>query len=543
MIFSSVQYLIFLPIVVFLYWRLNGLPRLILTVVASYVFYMSWLPIYGVLLALMTAINWALSIGIENCRTAEPAVAEKTAADATNATDSTNSTTEPGKPKSKAKLVAKYDHPRLAKAMLLFGLLLNVGALCYYKYINFVIENVSAVVHAAAPLIPQYKAQLSGLQLPLVEALLPLGISFFVFEFVHYLSDVYKGDKAVRSFFEFAAFAVFFPSQIAGPIKRYQDFIPKLRNPLPLTNPLMIEGTSLFMQGLFKKAALADPIAAIIAKPYATLDPLSCPDAWIAAFGFVIQVYCDFSGYTDMGRGSALLLGIRLPINFDLPLLSTDISVFWRKWHMSLGSWLRDYVYIPLGGSRAGIWNQHRNLFITMVVCGIWHGATWHYMLFGATQGIGLIVHREWCRVLEGTPKLKQACASQIGTVLAIMFNTVFVVLTYSIFRSPDIPHGLNLWAGAFSFQGAATLIEPLCKSGVLVIGAAYFIFWQLTEYLRHHQTAIDKFIKSPDQSTNQGPGQVTFLNPLRLATYTAAAILMVASKPLEAVPFVYFQF
>lgn len=534
MIFSSVQYLLFLPVVVFLYWRLNGLPRLILTVVASYVFYMSWLPIYGVLLALMTAINWALSIGIENCRTKEE---EEEQIDATAQVSGATDSTPAAKPKRK--LVAKYDHPKLAKAMLLVGLLLNVGALCYYKYVNFVIENISAAIHAAAPLIPQYHSQLAGLHLPLVEALLPLGISFFVFEFVHYLSDVYKGDKAVGSFFEFAAFAVFFPSQIAGPIKRYQDFIPKLRNPLPLTNPLLIEGTSLFMQGLFKKAALADPIAAIIARPYATLDPLSCPDAWIAAFGFVIQVYCDFSGYTDMGRGSALLLGIRLPINFDLPLLSTDISVFWRKWHMSLGSWLKDYVYIPLGGSRAGIWNQHRNLFITMVVCGIWHGATWHYILFGATQGIGLIVHREWCSFLEGVPKLKQACASQIGTVLAILVNTVFVVLTYSIFRSPDIPHGLNLWAGAFSFQGSATLIEPLCKSGILVVGAAYFIFWQLTEYLRHHQTAIDKFIKTPSQI----PGQVVFLNPLRLATYTAAAILMVASKPLEAVPFVYFQF
>ena len=514
MIFSSVQYLLFLPVVVFLYWRFNGLPRLILTVVASYVFYMSWLPIYGVLLALMTVINWALSIGIEKCRTT-----------ASNLEGS----------KVEASEVAKFERPVLAKAMLVFGLLLNVGALCYYKYINFVVENISAAVHAVAPFIPQYQAQLSALHLPMVEALLPLGISFFVFEFVHYLSDVYKGDKAVRSFFEFAAFAVFFPSQIAGPIKRYQDFIPKLRNPLPLTNALMIEGSSLFMQGLFKKAALADPIAAIIARPYATLDPLSCPDAWIAAIGFVVQVYCDFSGYTDMGRGSALLLGIRLPINFDLPLLSTDISVFWRKWHMSLGSWLKDYVYIPLGGSRAGIWNQHRNLFITMVVCGIWHGATWHYILFGATQGIGLIVHREWCSFLAKIPSLKSACNSPLGTVLAVLFNTVFVVLTYSIFRSPDIPHGLNLWAGAFSFHGACTMIEPLLKSGVLVIGATYFAFWQLTEYLRSHQTVLDHLIKTQDRTS--------FLNPVRLATYTAAAILMVASKPLEAVPFVYFQF
>jgi D-alanyl-lipoteichoic acid acyltransferase DltB (MBOAT superfamily) len=191
MIFSSVQYLIFLPIVVFLYWRLNGLPRLILTVVASYVFYMSWLPIYGVLLALMTAINWALSIGIENCRTAEPAVAEKTATDSANSTNATDSTAETSKPKSKAKLVAKYDHPRVAKAMLLFGLSYsNVGALCYYKYMQTSSSRTSArLIHAAAPIIPS----ISGLssQRPAhylwLMRCLPLGISFFVFEFVHYL--------------------------------------------------------------------------------------------------------------------------------------------------------------------------------------------------------------------------------------------------------------------------------------------------------------------------------------------------------------------
>jgi D-alanyl-lipoteichoic acid acyltransferase DltB (MBOAT superfamily) len=266
MIFSSVQYLIFLPIVVFLYWRLNGLPRLILTVVASYVFYMSWLPIYGVLLALMTAINWALSIGIENCRTAEPAVAEKTATDSANSTQQT----EPSKPKSKAKLVAKYDHPRLAKAMLLNWPSYSTSAhFATTSMSNFVIENISGLMHAQLPLLFLYiKTSSQQCTYPWLKHCLPLGISFFVFEFVHYLCDVYKGDKAVRSFFEFAAFAVFFPSQIAGPIKRYQDFIPKLRNPLPLTNPLMIEGTSLFMQGLFKKAALADPIGAIIARPF-----------------------------------------------------------------------------------------------------------------------------------------------------------------------------------------------------------------------------------------------------------------------------------
>jgi alginate O-acetyltransferase complex protein AlgI len=496
LIFSSVQYLIFLPIVVFLYWRLKGQARLILTVVSSYIFYMSWLPLYGVLLLLMTAINWGLSLGIEKYRT-----------------------------------VSKTT----TRVLLWAGLILNVGALCYYKYVNFVLENICRAIHAAAPFFPAQADYLSRFNTPLVDALLPLGISFFVFEFVHYLSDVYRGDKAVKSFFEFAAFAVFFPSQIAGPIKRYQDFIPKLRNPLPLTNPLLIEGTSLFMQGLFKKAAIADPIGAIIAGPFTNLQALSAGDAWIAAIGFTIQVYCDFSGYTDMGRGSALLLGIRLPLNFNLPLLSPDLSAFWRRWHISLGSWLKDYVYIPLGGSREGVWTQNRNLFITMVVCGIWHGASWHYIIFGAMQGAGLIVHRQWCTILDRLPVLKKALDNKFGVILGTVQTVAFIGFTYALFRAPDMPHAINMWTSLVNFHGPVTLIEPVFKSGILVIATVYFAFWQATEYLRKHETFVDGWLKSEDRQV--------FANPLRLATYTVAAILMVASKPLEAVPFVYFQF
>src|SRR5262249_47668893 len=154
------------------------------------------------------------------------------------------------------------------------------------------------------------------------------------------------------SFMEFAAFASFFPSQIAGPIKRYQDFNERLQKPEPWSTSLFYEGMTLIMQGLFKKVAIADPIGALIYRPFSTMVPLSSGDAIIAAVGFTAQVYCDFSGYTDIGRGSALLLGIRLPENFDLPYLAHDLADFWRRWHMSLSYWLRDYVYIPLGGSR-----------------------------------------------------------------------------------------------------------------------------------------------------------------------------------------------
>lgn len=518
MIFSSIQYLFFLPIVVFLYWRLKGQARLVLTVVASYVFYMSWLPVYGFLLLLMTTLNWLLSLGIERAVAAN--------------------NLETG---AEEQAETVREKPAAARFLLGAGLLLNVGALCYYKYANFVFENLCRLIHGISGLVPasspgldHVKGSMEAFQIPLVEAALPLGISFFVFEFVHYLCDVYRGDKAVKSFFEFAAFAAFFPSQIAGPIKRYQDFMPKLRHPLPWSNSLAIEGMSLFMQGLFKKAAIADPLGAIIAQPYATMQTLSAGDAWLAGAGFVVQVYCDFSGYTDMGRGSALLLGIRLPENFKLPLLTKDITTFWKNWHMSLGSWLRDYVYIPLGGSRCSQFKQGRNLVLTMTACGVWHGGTWHYVLWGVSEGLGLIVHRQWCTMLEKYPTAQKFFDGIVGAALNRIMLFSFIIPTYSLFRSPDVPHGLNLWAGYFNFAAPFTMTETVVKSGIIVIGGSYLFFWLLTDYLRKHETVFDNLLKTAEGA---------FRNPVRLATWTAAAILMVAAKPLEAVPFVYFQF
>ncbi|MBS1999400.1 MAG: MBOAT family protein, partial [Cyanobacteria bacterium SZAS LIN-2] len=354
-----------------------------------------------------------------------------------------------------------------------------------YKYFNFLFENAIRAVIAASTVIPQIKLSQNFLHLadsPFLSVVLPLGISFFVFEFVHYLADVYRGDKPVRSFLVFASFAAFFPSQIAGPIKRYQDFVAQLANPTPLTRPLFYEGASLIMQGLFKKVALADPIGAIIAPSFATMSSLSAADAWLAAGGFVIQVYCDFSGYTDMGRGSALLMGIRLPINFDLPLLSRDISALWRKWHMSLGSWLRDYVYITLGGSRKGTATQSRNLVITMIVCGLWHGASWHYILWGVLQGVGMTLHRMWCNYLVKAPTVKALSQTFVGESLSYILTMAFVCATFGLFRSPDMPHAMNLWTGmALHFGQPFTMLLPLLKSGILPILAAYFIFWQMT--------------------------------------------------------------
>ena len=495
MIFSSWQYLLFLPVAVMLYWRLQGTARLALVVAASYVFYMSWLPAYAVLLALMTTLNWALALTLRK---------------------------------------AVESNSLWKKPLFAVGLLMNLGALCYYKYANFFLSNIYASLNfvfekfgASALVVPQESW-------PMLNVILPLGISFFVFEFVHYIVDIYRGDKPVKSWLEFTAFAAFFPSQIAGPIKRYQDFLQSLRDPLPLDKPLFHEGMTLIVQGLFKKVAIADPIGALIFPAYMSTATLSFPDAFIAAFGFLIQVYCDFSGYTDMGRGSALLMGIRLPVNFDLPYLSSNLADFWRRWHISLGLWLRDYVYISLGGSRVERLVNWRNLFIVMVTCGLWHGAAWHYVAFGCMQGVGLVIDKEWRALVAQVAPMRALAATWLGTVLGVMITISFVMLTYVVFRAPDLPQAMAVLTGLLNFADLqSTLWLPLVKASIIPVSCVYLAFWLGTEFLKH-QRNLPCFSNAKT---------LIYPSAIRYASWTAAVLLALGARPTEAVPFVYFQF
>jgi D-alanyl-lipoteichoic acid acyltransferase DltB (MBOAT superfamily) len=501
MIFSSLQYLIFLPIVVLLYWRTTGGVRLALVVLSSYFFYMSWFPVYGLLLLFLTFVNWLLAGRLANIA-----------------------------PESTAQ----------RRALLTGGLLLNLGCLCYYKYTNFILTNVFQLFNWSHKTLSQLAGNagaVDAMQAPVLKVLLPLGISFFVFEFVHYIVDVYHGSKPIKSFMEFAAFASFFPSQIAGPIKRYQDFNEKLKQPEPWSSTIFFEGMTLILQGLFKKVAIADPIGLLIHTTFTHAHVFSQGDALLAAVGFVAQVYCDFSGYTDIGRGSALLLGIRLPENFNLPYLSHDLADFWRRWHMSLGTWLRDYVYIPLGGSRTGRYLNMRNLFLTMVACGLWHGASWHYVIFGAMQGIGLCVNREWKGVLKAVKPLGSAMETPIGKWFGTFLTMLFITVTFVVFRAPDMPHALVMLQSAISGSGMAFMPLYVLRSGVLQFTGIYMMFWFLNELANRKPAIFGSLV-------NQNAETVLRFSPqLRFASWTAALILTVAARPTEAIPFVYFQF
>ncbi len=505
MIFSSLQYLLFLPVVAFLYWRVSGLARTILVVLTSYIFYMSWLPIYGIFLFVMTTVNWLFALGIDWAKTRS-----KTA----------------------------------EKLILMVGLTLNLGSLCFYKYTNFLLSNIAYGLKLTKSADELLFSWVPSFDAPVLNVIVPLGISFFVFEFVHYLVDVYRGDKPVKSWLDFAAFAAFFPSQIAGPIKRYQDFLSKMHKPEPWTPALFYEAMSLIMQGFFKKVAIADPIASVIASGFVSVHTLSFPDALIAAIGFFIQMYCDFAGYTNIGRGSALLLGIRLPENFDLPYLAHDLAEFWRRWHMSLSLWLRDYVYLPLGGSRVHWLINWRNLFLTMVACGLWHGADWHYVIFGCTQGVGLIINREWRNLLKAMPMLSAICNTWVGKEIGTLTTVMFLISTFVLFRAPDVQQSLNVVLGLVNFSDlTSTLYLPMIKSGCLYFLGSYLAFWGVLEIMKRRPDLTNFTWLLGLAGRPEAVNKLFFPSSIRLATWTAAVFLMLAAKPAVPVPFVYFQF
>lgn len=447
------------------------------------------MPVYALLLFAMSSFCWLLGLGIDRYRESAPAK---------------------------------------ARALLISGIVANLLALCYYKYSNFILDNIFASLGWLGNQLQLI--QLASMKAPVLQIILPLGISFFVFEFIHYLVDIYKGSRSVKSWLEFSAFAAFFPSQIAGPIKRYQDFEANLRNPLPWSPALFQESMTLITQGLFKKIAIADPLGWVIAPSYAAVQPISAGDAWIAFFGFSLQIFCDFSGYTDMGRGSALLMGIRLPVNFELPYIAEDISIFWRRWHISLSSWIRDYVYIPMGGSRCSHFEGLRNLFLTMTICGLWHGAAWQFIAWGAMHGLGLIINREWKRRLDTLPDLNQLLSLAPMKMINVGLTFMFVAACFVMFRAPNLAATFNIFRSLLNFSMEPNTFVLLIRTGVVVFGLVYMGFWVLTDLVK-------KKLKL------KHPSNLLFPLPVRLAAWTATVLFLFAAKPTQVTPFIYFQF
>ncbi|OYV27027.1 MAG: hypothetical protein B7W98_02675, partial [Parcubacteria group bacterium 20-58-5] len=330
-------------------------------------------------------------------------------------------------------MAARPTEGKARKRLMVAGIWMNVLALCYFKYAYFCRDSANGILslfHFELPKIP-------------FDIILPLGISFFVFEFIHYLVDVYRGSAPVKNFMEFALFPSFFPTQIAGPIKRYPDFVAQMQAETKLKLSYFDEGIPLIIIGMAKKLLLADNLATFVQMGVSAPSIYSGPELWLFAYAFAFQIYFDFSGYTDIGRGSAMLFGYHIPLNFNMPYIARNMSDFWRRWHISLSSWLRDYLFIPLGGSKGSRWQTNRNLFLTMALGGLWHGASWNFVIWGVYHGLALIVHREFSQWRSTqawlVDLLKQPVPAKVWHYTAMLFTFHAVCIGWVFFRIQNI--------------------------------------------------------------------------------------------------------
>jgi alginate O-acetyltransferase complex protein AlgI len=279
-----------------------------------------------------------------------------------------------------------------------------------------------------------------------VNIILPLGLSFFTFEFIHYQVDLYRGGNPIPNVIRFALFPAFFPTQIAGPIKRYDDFDPQVASHPRFSPDLFIGGVELIALGMFKKVVLADNLLPISDRVFANAASAGSLDAWIGMIAFSFQILLDFSGYTDIGRGSAQLLGYVVPVNFRAPYLASSLRDFWHRWHITLSSWLRDYLYIPLGGSRVSPWHRRFNLMATMALGGLWHGAAWHYVIWGIGHGAALVANHE-----IDTKEVHVRLPRWTNLIVGWLVTQLVVLVLWSVFRAPALSIAATIWEHALA--------------------------------------------------------------------------------------------
>ncbi len=348
-------------------------------------------------------------------------------------------------------LMGATSRRRLRQLWLLASIGMNLGVLCYFKYRGFFLNELHDLLSRLG-YDPSYG------KLDVAELIIPFGISFYTFEAISYAVDVYTRKIAPeKSLPRFLLFILFFPHLVAGPIVRAGDFLHQTRRPKRWNWWRVQIGVQLFLMGAFKKLAIADRMALFCDPIFQNPEAYRTTACWLAVLAYALRIYCDFSGYSDMAVGLAHLFGYRLTQNFNMPYLSANVSEFWRRWHISLSSWLRDYLFIPLGGSRYGRWRTYRNLLIVMTLGGLWHGAAWGYVVWGIAHGLMLVVHRMFREWAEGIPAVQAALATPGGTLLRIGLTFVCVNLCWVLFQ-PDIGKAWLMFQHLFVFHPG----EPL---------------------------------------------------------------------------------
>ena len=402
---------------------------------------------------------------------------------------------------------------RKMKWLVVLSLLVDLGLLAYFKYTNF---------------FAGMWAQMIGANFQPWDIFLPVGISFFTFQSMSYVIDVYRGDlKPLPSLLDYAFYVSFFPQLVAGPIVRARDFAPQIRKPLQVTQDMFARGVFFIMIGLFKKAVISDYISLnFVDRIFDNPSLYSGVENLLGAYGYAMQIYCDFSGYSDMAIGIALLLGFRFPINFNAPYTSVSITDFWRRWHISLSSWIRDYIYISLGGNRKGKVRQYVNLIITMLLGGLWHGASLNFVAWGGMHGIALAIHK-WMRE-NLFHHDKHYLSHGLRRVGAVVLTFHFVVFCWIFFRNHTFEASWTMLTKIF------TDFHP--ELFVQVVTGYWAVFSMiLFGYLTH-------FV--PDRWNDQMVALIRRGGVILGALLIAAVIYIVIQvKSSEIQPFIYFQF
>lgn len=419
-----------------------------------------------------------------------------------------------------------------SKPLLIAGIVFNVGLLGYFKYAGFFIENIEHLLNV----------KIAALQI-----VLPLAISFFTFQQVAYLADVYQGKAVEPDFLNYCLFVSFFPQLVSGPIVHHSEMMPQFRDAGSnwLTRSLTPVAFGFLVIGLYKKVVLADGIAPIADRVFdaAAKGVPALGDAWIGALAYTFQIYFDFSGYSDMAIGVALLFGIRLPLNFNSPYKATSIIDFWRGWHMTLSRFIRDYIYIPLGGNRKGKSRRYTNLMLAMLIGGLWHGAGWTFVIWGGLHGLYLIVNHGWSRIFP-VGSAGGWLRSRIGWVLTFLS----VVIAWVFFRADDVG------AAARMLQGMSALApgQPVLSGGreLFWLAVMGFIVWFLPntwQLFRHANPVVlpsAELAKSdlfplPAAVPNFGPA---VLFPLSVA-FAVVSLLVVIDRGNQTQRFIYMIF
>lgn len=498
MLFNSVEFLVFFPIAAMGYYLIPHKYRYLWLLACSYYFYSCWNPSYALLILFSTVITWLSGIVLEKVKGAD---------------------------------FSKEREVRYKKVCVCVSFCLNLAVLGYFKYADFLIQNINRV----------FKCIHLVYQMPAVDVLLPVGISFYTFQALSYTMDVYRNDiQAERNFFRYALFVSFFPQLVAGPIERSKDLLHQLREKHSFSFEQIRSGFMLMLWGYFLKLVIADRIAIIVDTVYGDYNKYSGWYLIVASILFAFQIYCDFSGYSVIAMGAAEIMGFRLTDNFNAPYFSQSVAEFWRRWHISLSSWLRDYLYIPLGGSRKGNVRKYVNLMIVFLVSGLWHGAQWGFVVWGGVNGfyqiVGNLLQPVRNRFVNFFRLKRETFSHKLYRVLV-----TFILIDFSwvFFRAHDIQVSIHIIKSILTAKNIWILFDDsLLKLGldwknyILMLGSIIMLIF--TDFCKCRKIVIRNVLCKQE---------LWFRYLVVIGGILAILVLGIWGSGYNAESFIYFQF